>query len=567
MIQNQTFAKQQLDSIRSMQESAQKLLLAYDCKDFTDFRSISMELSLLLEMLSSFTASVIPEEELFEKFHVGTIPNALFCLSHLEEILETAPEKTIRNSIQFELIPLLKVSYSGIYYLSCVKGDPEKEEFFLKEEQNKLNANTFIDESIRKSQYKYDVTIMMQAYNHFEHTKECLKSILKNLPKNFIYELVLVNHGSEDNIQQLFEAVKPHKIIHLKHNELITTSLMVHQSIEGKYLCFISNDILVGHSAIENMLICMESDENISIVVPTTPNIANLQSIPLSFSTIDELNEKTKEHNVSNPRLWEQRVRLCDPVLCVRSKDWISSEAYLFVPFSLSFTGAGFGDDYVSLQARRHNGKCVLAKDAFCFHSGSLTMRDEKDYLRPEPVKKKCKIFQTITGIDPISVGFCYSYGLFMSEKTAIQVKNQGHVEILGVETGLGSNPLKIKSILKEVEGNEDCNLTCISKTEVYQQDLSAIADNFEIIQNLEEFSAFTQGKQFHYIVYEDKMKIKGSSLEIYHLLKSALTEDGVLIMQDPPTSANKLFQGHKVVEERDDLTGKPFYWWIFRNS
>ena len=115
--------------------------------------------------------------------------------------------------------------------------------------------------------------MIVLGYNKLEYTKLCVENLLKYIPDNINYELILINHGSTDNTKMYFEQIAPTKQLDiLKNGGSPTASIRI---VEGKYTMSISNDVIVTKNAIENMIRCIESDDNIAWVVPSTPNMCN----------------------------------------------------------------------------------------------------------------------------------------------------------------------------------------------------------------------------------------------------------------------------------------------------
>lgn len=135
--------------------------------------------------------------------------------------------------------------------------------------------------------------------------------------------------------------------------------------------------MLVTENAISNMIKCMDSDENIAWIVPSTPNVSNYQTINANYTNMDEMYKFASVNNFSNSYRWEQRQRLCDPISLCRSKIFFSTNGICFTGYLYSPTFLAFPDDKVSLLLRRNGYKMILAKDAYCYHFGSITVNDD----------------------------------------------------------------------------------------------------------------------------------------------------------------------------------------------
>jgi GT2 family glycosyltransferase len=61
---------------------------------------------------------------------------------------------------------------------------------------------------------------------------------------------------------------------------------------------------------LDNLLTCAESDDKVGMVVPTSSFSSNDQQVQLGYDDMDEMQDKAAAFNVSDPRKWEERMRL-----------------------------------------------------------------------------------------------------------------------------------------------------------------------------------------------------------------------------------------------------------------
>lgn len=465
------------------------------------------------------------------------------CYSVLDSLrrIRGYKNKAVRlQKIEFELLPLLQEAYQTYYFFQFLAEHPEHLQEYYDKEKALLCANSYIDEALERGQYKYEVSFVVLAYNKLEYTRQCVESLLANIPKGLNYELILVNHGSNDGTKEYFESIRPHKQLDIAVNGGGMGA--VGRIVEGEFTIQISNDVIITPHAIENLLACIRSDPQIAWVVPATSNICNLQPIPVNYSSEEELMDFARQNNKSDPMRWEQRVRLCNPIDIRRNSVFYSSSG-------LCLNGAqhtlhpvhanSFPDDRVSLYLRRNGYKMILAKDAYCHHFGSVTLKDEirqqnehKYYL--EGRQEFFKAFH----VDPWGVGFCYD-PLFLSNR--VVGEESGHTEVLGINCGLGSNSLKIKEQIREYCRNPDVRLYNITSDPRYLQDLKGVSDEARIIQKRKAFEAFLAGKRFSYVVWEQEFLPDISAGALMRSLRDVLCPGGKLIVQKNAQTKNYL--------------------------
>lgn len=434
------------------------------------------------------------------------------------------------QKIEFELLPLLQQAYLTYYFFQYLLDHPEHLPEYHAKERNLLCCNTYIDDAIAAGTYKYDLSIAVIGYNKLAYTKRCVESLLANLPAGVRYEIILVNHGSSDGTKEYFESVHPHKQLDIAVNGGGSGALF--RIVEGEFTLTISNDVVVMPRAIDNLLACIRSDKKIAWAVPTTPNISNLQTIPAEYTNEEELLAFARRNNRRDPFRWEQRVRLCNPIDIRRNDVFCASDGLGIVGYFHTTHPAhcnSFPDDRNSLLLRRNGYKLMLVKDAYCHHFGSVTLKDEiKRQDEQKYYMDGRKEFFRAFHVDPWGTGFCYD-PVFMGR---IVDDCSGHTEILGINCGLGSNPLRIKEQLKEYCHNLDVRLSNIVSDPRFLADLAGVSDEVQTVSRLKELKQYLIGKKFHYIVWEDAFLPEISGKILLRLLEEALVEQGVLLVK-----------------------------------
>jgi len=473
--------------------------------------------------------------------------NAIYSLNNL-----MCRKNKVSQKIEFEFVPILRAMHELIYiYGYLLKDERRIEEFLTDAEGAVLETGPMRAEAQRTGVYKYEISIVVRAYNKLEYNKLCVETLLRNLPKDIPCEVILFNNGSSDGTKEYFESVAADKHIDIKINSY---AHCINFAIEGRFRLLVSNDVLVLPNAIENMYKCMLSDEKIVRIVPTTTNVSNLQSIeeiPRKFANLDEVAKFACENNVYNPLRHEERVRLCDPIAML---------AYYRLPRQIRYMGLNlcrypganaFPDDLQALIVRRAGYKQILAKDAFCFHFGSLTLKDEINaqkqadfYLRGR------EAFNEVFRVDPWGTGMCYSPTLFWD----LELNNEGEVNILGVNNGFGSNPLKIKEVLKEKKQNSDVNMYLYTDSEEYLKDIKGLNDKSKLFKDWHEFKHTDEGVSFDYIVIEDGFAEFPNNMEIMAILQRRLKQGGkICILDDKRRLRTAVKKKFCVVKENRD--------------
>lgn len=542
MIKNQELATQLFEMMNTAVDAAEQMKEYLQQKNIAAFDQLAEDLFQLIETIKGVSENLDAGDV---KLNLPQASESVrVSIMRIYEYAEMAPDRAARK-VEFELIPLIEEMRIHFYFWGIVYPDPEKMKKYYAEDIHVLGDNKYQAEAERTGKYKYELSITVLAYNKLEYTKQCIKTLLGNLPKGISYELILLNHGSTDGTKEFFESIHPDKQLDIAVNG--GGSGAVSRIFEGRYHLTISNDVLILENSIQNMYHCICSDRKIAWVVPATSNISNLQAPQVAFNAIEDVSAYAAKNNISNKYRWEQRVRLVNPLQIFRGT------IYNELNWPYVFQGASsvaFPDDRLSLQLRRNGYKMCLAKDAFCYHYGSITLREGNSEQRYIEGRKK---FEEAFGVDPWSTGFCYSGYLF----SKLHCDKTESVKILGIDCGIGSNSLKIKEELKEKVHNEQVYLKNLTTKKNVLEDLKGISDEAEYIS---DYSKINEAEEYDYIISEDYEPVYESIVDYIEHLKKYCKPFGKIIIDISVQSAQvfgkaegqarKLYPDAVIVEE-----------------
>ncbi|MCL2821265.1 MAG: glycosyltransferase [Oscillospiraceae bacterium] len=529
-------ARQILELIETVLDAIEQMHLA--CVDVNDelFNSLSADVMSACQSLMYYTQDISKTESLFLASES--------ILYSLERIILSykSGNSNCSHKIEFELYPLTQTFYMNFYFFEIASLDDELQKQYKEHDRFLLGGNAYIDKAEETGDYKYELSIIVLGYNKLEYTMLCVKSLLKYIPSDLNYELILLNHGSSDGTKEFFEETAPNKQLDILRNG--GGIGCVERIIEGKYCLAISNDVLVTESAIENMLACVKSDKDIAYVVPATSSVSNLQTIAEKFDGIDEMYAFASKNNIQNPLKWEQRNRLINPISMYPAKYLISSNGILASTYMLSNNSYLFPDDLTSHLIRKQGKKLILAKDAYCFHFGSVTLGDENT---TKFFKNGRNNYLNEFGYDPWGKGACYDLDFFKS----LNLQQHNNAKILGVSSGLGANPLKIKTALREL-GSNDIKLFLTSDDEQFKIDYETFTDPCYVnITEASKFSSAFKDEMFDYILVETDIEPSEVSIYFKRLLKNGRlcilnkkSENDIFLKNNKPINTIKTKHG-----------------------
>ena len=383
----------------------------------------------------------------------------------------------------------------------------------------------------RKNAYKSllentpEITILVIAYNRLEKTKRCVASILA-YTEGIDYELLLVDNGSDDGTLDYFQSVQhpQKKIIRITKNLGSQYALnLAMRSFSGRYFVQVTNDVIVTKCWLSNLLRCMESESRIGMVSPGSSNISNLQEVPITFSSYDEMQRKAAEYNQSNPRKWEERLRLMTVIMLIR-REVIEVTGVIDRGFYHDF-----GDDDFSVRVRRAGYRLMLCMDTFVHHDHDFRNNEDKD---PEKIQlsleKGRKNFQDkYYGLDSWSDMTNYEgYLPHLFPKGALP----STPHILGVDVRCGLPILQIKTELRR-NGIMAANTSAFTTEAKYLYDLQTVCDEVGCNQ-IERISDFLEYRNFNYIVLGQPINSYPEFPRLLRILLRTLHPGGALFLK-----------------------------------
>ncbi|WP_339267558.1 glycosyltransferase [Paenibacillus sp. FSL R5-0470] len=425
------------------------------------------------------------------RFMLNVFDNILLCIDDCLNDYKYSDGKSIATLFEFTLYSLLKELREEIFYFGLIYPDTNKMEIYYQSDFATANANEYAKASLQTGKNKYPVSILVTAYNKLEYTKQCVDSILR-YTQGIDYELILVNDGSIDGTREYFESVAyaNKKVIsfHKNTGAMIAYFIGV-RAVEGKVLAAVSNDVIVTECWLENLLTCLESDPSIGMVVPTTNNISNNQTIPVPYTQIEEMQAFASRYNESNPSKWNERERLC-PFLHV-------------VPMSVFGKGichdrlfyyGEFCDDDISLQLRLNGYRLILAKDTFCHHFGSVSLGEAQRKSNSLQISRE--LFKQKNKVDA-----WYEINNHTSHLVAnIKFMKDKPTSILCIDPGFGVLPYSIKNKCNE-NGIKNVTLYNFSTDKHFSVISSGLFENFSTSETTNDLTSIYEGQGFEYIL------------------------------------------------------------------
>lgn len=396
----------------------------------------------LLGQIEHICESVTALRDCHYAGQMKNVRGALLDLTQTEQKAEMA---------SYTLLPFLWELWEEIYFWGCVAGEEQKRQAYWQEE--------FVSHHRRGNPQRRErkkVTIFIPACNHLDYTKRCVESVLRHTDLTDC-ELLLIDHGSQDETAAYFHTIPRAKVIRFRENVGMLMFSVAFRACCGKYLAFVSNDTIVTQDWLPHLLACLEQEQDALSATPVTPFTSNCQAIlPCPLEGLTDFAAAFYQERKGD---WRHRARIM-PVIGVYDTAKLEEMGF----GDRWFQTMEFWDDDVSLRARRKGFRQFLCTDVYCHHFGSVT----GGVAWGRTLAAGRELFWKKHGMDPWGAGFCRSEDMMallpemnFSEET---------VFCLGVGCGFGDSLFEIENHLKRM--GKSVQIYALSETEEGRKDV-----------------------------------------------------------------------------------------------
>ncbi|MEM5687389.1 glycosyltransferase family 2 protein [Bacillus cereus] len=163
-------------------------------------------------------------------------------------------------------------------------------------------------------------SIIVLTHNKLEYTKLCVESI-NQFTRKGTYELIIVDNNSTDGTVEWLREQDDIKVIYNQENMGFPKGC--NQGIvlaEGDNILLLNNDTIVTHNWLENLINVLYSSDEIGAVGPITNSCSYYQAIDVNYKSIEEMHEFSRNKNVINNDLWEERLKLIGFCMLIKKK-------------------------------------------------------------------------------------------------------------------------------------------------------------------------------------------------------------------------------------------------------
>ncbi len=437
------------------------------------------DLETLCTAIASAVEQLSPQIKLNNKLkEIGW--NAPLTVGRIRKMLDDGNSKDalVQFTCSFAPLFLFWRRYAEFFLLHAASDEALKE--WYAQERQRIRQIRETPKRDEPEEYRFDFSIVVLFYGNQKMTKECLDAI-ETYSKGHSYELITFDNGSDPETTAWCESLPHVKKIYYPHNmgssaagNLIFT--MSPYYMEGKYLLYVSNDVIVTPRYDEILWTCMESDPRIAMAVPVCNSASNHQaiSVPYAKNDLKGMFSFAEGYNHCDPRKWEDRSRLFSILACMRPET-LKQMSFAIDPF---FCYDMFADDDFSCVLRRMSWRQVLCKDVFVHHYGSATIGEGQfqvmDLGRAQ--------FRQKYGVDAwasLGMDLCAALNSF-------SLSISGPVRILALNSMFGESILALTNHLRAC-GSGEITVDALTEDGRYLEDMEGLFHRSGVLQEEEQ--------------------------------------------------------------------------------
>ncbi len=363
-------------------------------------------------------------------------------------------------------------------------------------------------------------SIIIITYNNLNYNRICLESIRKYTTSG-TYEIIIVDNNSSDGTREWLKEQTDIKLILNVGNLGFPKgcNLGIDISEKDNDILLLNNDTKVTPRWLDNLKICLYSDEKIGAAASITNNCSNYQSINVPYTDIANMIDFADKNNISNSEKWEQKSRLV--AFCMLIKREVINK---IGAFDERFAPGNFEDDDLCMRIIEAGYKLMVCNDSFIHHFGSTSFKE--NYAKFSNIlKTNAHKFEEKWGFNSNSQSL-----LKFDIISRINEPREKKLNILEFDCGLGSTLLKLKymhpnSMLYGIEPNKNIARICEKIIETTTEDFE---ENYTM--NFKE----SKLEFFDYIIIGNKLQFSKDPWKLLTELKKFLKPTGYIIATIP---------------------------------
>jgi len=227
--------------------------------------------------------------------------------------------------------------------------------------------------SIRKT------AIIILTYNNLKYNKDCIESI-RRYTQEGSYEIIVVDNNSTDGTREWLQTQKDLKLVLNDYNVGFPKGCNIGINLADKEsdILLLNNDTVVTPRWLENLQLCLCSDEKIGAVGAVCNQHENLQGAEVTYKKLDEMILFAEKNNISDSSKWEEKVFLIG--FCILIKRKVLDQIGLL---DETYSPGYVEDNDFSMRIIEVGYKLMLCHDCFVHHYLGTAFRKDLNKFYP----------------------------------------------------------------------------------------------------------------------------------------------------------------------------------------
>jgi glycosyltransferase involved in cell wall biosynthesis len=208
--------------------------------------------------------------------------------------------------------------------------------------------------------YFEGISIIIPSDNEAESVKACIEGIIDHT--DLAYEIIVIDNSSTDGIEHYLNQLDGQVRYRILPESIGFTGAanIGFMMAKGTSIMLLNNRIQPTENWLENLLLCLNSEDSIGMVGPVSNGLSGKQRMEIYFDDLEDKDEYARVNNISDSSKWHQTDRLSGRCLLFR-RELLERVGYLDegcqeTPY--------YADDY-GLRVKLQGYSLVYARDAY----------------------------------------------------------------------------------------------------------------------------------------------------------------------------------------------------------
>ncbi len=353
------------------------------------------------------------------------------------------------------------------------------------------------------------ISIVILTKNNVSNLDRIIKIISKFDISLEIELLVIDNNSKDGTVDFLNKSESVNAILNEKEINYSEAFNLALNKTDGKYILFLQQDAILTEKALNKLINCLNSSDEIAMVGPSLCYSTTFQSVNCEANNLEQLLCFSDSYNESHIGLSYERITLSNSCFIVK-REVVDKVGY----FDEAIGGYSALDDYC-YRIRRKGYKLIYSKDTFVYNNGNSSFfeSENRDY--------EDKLFEEKWGFKS-----SYSNGIREDMISLFDKNYEEKITVLEVGCACGGTLLEIKNLYKNAQ------LFGLELNGAAAKCAGMIAEAYE--DNIETSEINFEEEKFDYILFGDVLEHLYSPEKVLKKVRRFLKPTGKIVASIP---------------------------------